>query len=124
MNEIIRASDFLRSISYAIGVNVNNLEPNSLDGLLSEHHTELAQLVDDGSSFDVSQEEYEEFVEKYINVSNRELTKFAARTINVYAYPPNDIERMKTGIKRSVLIRAHMMKAKIEERERQKKHVH
>jgi hypothetical protein len=41
------------------------LNPGDLDGILSKHHFELAELVTGGGQFGVSQEELEEFIERF-----------------------------------------------------------
>lgn len=121
MTLYIRATDFLRTVSHAIGENVNALEPDTLDGLLGEHHFELAQLVADGSRFDVSQEQYDAFVDEYGSFTDEEFGQVAAHLVDTSGDPPNE---MGKGMRRSFLIRVHMMKAKIEERKRRKSFVH
>jgi Asp-tRNA(Asn)/Glu-tRNA(Gln) amidotransferase C subunit len=120
MNEWIRAADFLRSASNAIGQDVNLLSPGDLDGILSKHHTELAQLVADGSEFDVSQEQLEEFIERF-----GEVGEFVQEAIDQEMFRHFDnseirLDKIAEAGRRSFLIRRHMMEAKIEDRERRK----
>jgi hypothetical protein len=118
MKGMARANNFLLAASNAIGVNVNTLSPDTLDQLLSEHHLELAQLVPDGSSFDVSRAEYKAFVKRFGNLSDRE---FVAQLVSPCAEAAHyTLDEKARGMRRSFLIRAHMMKSKIEERERRK----
>ncbi len=117
MNELIRANDFLLAASNAIGVNVNTVSPDALDQLASEHHSELAQLVADGSAFDVSRGEYQAFIEHYGNLSDREL---AQGTSQFVVAGDVRLDEVAIAARRSFLIRAHMMRAKIEERERRR----
>jgi hypothetical protein len=118
MKGMARANNFLLAASNAIGVNVNTLSADVLDQLLSEHHLELAQLVADGSSFDVSRAEYKAFVKRFGNLSDREfVAQLVFPCVEAAHYTLDEKAR---GVRRSFLIRAHMMKAKIEERERRK----
>jgi len=134
MNEWIRATDFLRSASNAIGQDVNLLSPSDLDGILSKHHTELAQLVADGSEFDVSQEELEEFIERF-----GEVGEFVQEAIDqsgddaklslleMFRHFDNSefrLDKIAEAVRRSFLIRRDMMEAKIEDRERRKRCLH
>jgi hypothetical protein len=129
MNELIRASDFLRSASNAIGQDVNLLKPDVLDGVLRKHHVELAQLVADGSEFDVSQEGYEEFVDRFGEVGAflQEVIDRSGddvKSLESFRYFDNSeirLDRISEAQQRSVLIRRHMMEAKIEDRERRKR---
>ena len=119
MKGMARASDFLRAASDAMGVNVNTVSPDVLDRLLSEHHLELARLVADGSSLDVSRAEYKMFVKRFGNLSDREFAEhFPQMATNL------TLEQKAWPMQRSYLIRVHMMKAKIEERERRKLILH
>jgi hypothetical protein len=119
MKGMARASDFLRAASDAMGVNVNTVSPDVLDRLLSEHHLELARLVADGSSLDVSRAEYKMFVKRFGNLSDREFAEhFPQMATNL------TLEQKALPMRRSYLIRVHMMKAKIEERERRKLILH
>ena len=120
MDQLIRAHDFLGAVSHAIGANVNALDRDSLDAVLSQHHTELAQLVADDSEFDVSPEEYEMFVEKYSALADRELTHMITVGGNSPAVSPNEMESSKARLSCSFIIRDHLMKAKMEERERRR----
>ncbi|MGB7100893.1 MAG: hypothetical protein WBD95_19290 [Xanthobacteraceae bacterium] len=121
MSQYIQATDFLRTVSHAIGENVNALEPDTLDDLLGERHSELAQLVADGSQFDVSQEQYDAFVDEYGSFTDKEFGQVATSLVDTPGHQQN---RMVKGMRRSLLIRVHMMKAKIEERLRRKSRVH
>jgi hypothetical protein len=119
MKGMSRASDFLRAASDAMGVNVNTVSPDVLDRLLSEHHLELARLVADGSSLDVSRAEYKMFVKRFGNLSDREFAEhFPQMATNL------TLEQKAWPMRRSYLIRVHMMKAKIEERGRRKLILH
>jgi hypothetical protein len=119
MRRMRRASDFLLDASNAIGVNVNTVSPDVLDRLLSEHHLELARIVADGSSLDVSRAEYKIYVKRFGSLSDREFAEqFPQMATNL------TLEQKAWPIRRSYLIRAHMMKAKIEERERRKFTLH
>jgi hypothetical protein len=117
MKGMVRASDFLLAASNAIGVNVNTLSPDTLEQLLSEHHLELAQLVADGSQFDVSRAEYDAFVERFDNLSDRKMAQLISQCPQAANLTLD--QKARSG-RRSYLIRAQMMKAKIEERERRK----
>ena len=119
MKGMARASDFLRAASDAIGVNVNTVSPDVLDRLLSEHHLELARLVADGSSLDVSRAEYKMFVKRFGNLSDREFAEHFPQMATDLT-----LEQKALPMRRSYLIRVHMMKAKIEERERRKLILH
>jgi hypothetical protein len=59
MDGMVRAHDFLQNISEMIGMNVNTVHPDVLDDILRCHHQELAELVADGSDFDVSEDEFQ-----------------------------------------------------------------
>ena len=95
MDQLIRAHDFLGAVSHAIGADVNALDRDYLDEVLSQHHTELAQLVADGSEFDVSHENYEMFVEKYSHLRDRELTQVAAVLADILGDAPNEIKGLR-----------------------------
>ena len=121
MNEWIRAADFLRSASNAIGQDVNLLSPGDLDGILSKHHTELAQLVADGSEFDVSQEQLEEFIERFGEVGEFvQVKRLIKKCFDYFDNSDIRLDKIAEAGRRSFLIRRHMMEAKIEDRERRK----
>jgi hypothetical protein len=132
MNEWIRARDFLRSASHAIGQDVNLLSPGDLDGILSKHHTELAQLVADGGECDVSKEALEEFIERFGEVGEfvqeaiNQLGDDAKLSLEMFRHFDNSeiLDKIAEAERRSFLIRRHMMEAKIEDRERRKRCLH
>jgi hypothetical protein len=115
----IEASDFLRTISHVIGANVNALHPDALDDLLGKHHFELARLVPGGSPYDISEEQFKTFASKYAKMSTEDLAR-PLTLINRLDYQPDETDGLRRAIQRSALIRVHLMKAKIEEREREK----
>jgi hypothetical protein len=130
MKELIRGADFLRSASNAIGQDVNLLKPDALDGVLRKHHVELAQLVADGSEFDVSQEGYEEFVDRFGEVGeflqevidrSGDDEKIPLESFRYFDNSEIRLDKISEAEQRSVLIRRHMMEAKIEDRERRKR---
>ena len=117
MNEYIRAADFLRAVSHAIGENVNRLDLNTLDKLLAQHHVELANLVPDGDFLDMSPQQYDAFIAERAFWFNRALK--AAKALRL-----SGLSADMRGIRRSFLIRAHMIRAKIEAREQRKTRPH
>lgn len=96
------AHNRLVAVSRAIGVNVNTLDPDTLDQMLADRHSTIVQFVPDGSSLDVAPEEYEARLS--------EINRF------VEDYSANGSDALKAGVKRSAIMRKHMMAAKIEER--------
>ena len=94
------AWDRLRAVSLAIGVNVNTLDADALDQMLADCHSTIVQFVPDGTSLDVAPEEYEALVSEH----------------NRFADSITGTESFKAAVKRSAIIRKHMMAAKIEER--------
>ena len=108
---MVRAADFLQNISEMIGMNVNMVDPEVLDGILRSHHHELAELVADGSDFDVSEDEFQVRRQSYY----RAIPQIAIRAAGWNA---DRAKELKPGIQRSALIRLHMMEAKIEKRRR------
>jgi hypothetical protein len=116
MDEMIRAHDFLQNISEVIGINVNTVDPDVLDGILRCHHQELAELVADGSDFDVSEREFQVGKQRYYSddgVISQIAKRIAGRNADLA-----DVKGHKQAIQRSILIRLHMMEAKIEKRRR------
>jgi hypothetical protein len=59
-----RAHNWLLSVSYAIDVDVNLVDPETLDKILAEHHADIIQFVTDGSRLDVAPEECAALVER------------------------------------------------------------
>ena len=95
------AHNWLTAVSKAVGIDVNSLSPNELDQVLAENHVNIVHLVPDGSGLDVSQEEYHSTVIKM----DRFVDEFDTGS-----------DGIKAGLKRSALIRKHLMAAKLEER--------
>jgi hypothetical protein len=111
MDQAARAHDFLQNISEVIGTNVNTVDPDVLDGILRCHHQGLAELVTDGSDCDVSEDEFQIRKQSYYGVTSQ-------MAINAAAGNADRAKKLKPAIRRSVLIRLHMMEAKIEKRRR------
>jgi hypothetical protein len=98
MRELEAAQNWLVTVSHIIGVNVNTVTPEALDEMLGVHHKELLKFVPDGSYFDMNADQEAEFIERGNEfVSAQEST-------------------LKDPVKRSLIIRKHMIAAKREER--------
>jgi hypothetical protein len=100
MREYEDAHNRLLAVSQAIGVNVDTVDPDTLDQMLADRHSRIVEFVPDGSGLDVAPEEYEELV----------------TDMNQFADDATGSDGFKAGMKRSAIIRKHMMAAKIEER--------
>jgi hypothetical protein len=94
------AHNRLVAVSQAIGVNVNTLDPETLDQMLADRHSIIVEFVPDGSSLDVTPEEYAALVTDHEQFANA----------------ATGSDGFRAGMKRSAIIRKHMMAAKIEER--------
>jgi hypothetical protein len=108
MDQFVRANDFLKTISEVIGINVNTVDPDVLDGILRCHHQELAELVPDGSDLDVSEDEF--------RVRQSSCGLILQMAIEEAGGNADRAKKLKPAIERSILIRLHMMEAKIEKR--------
>jgi hypothetical protein len=111
MEQAARAHDFLQNISEVIGTDVNRVDPDVLDGILRCHHQELAELVADGIDCDVSEDEFQIFKQSYYDVTSKIAIEAAGGNAD-------RAKKLKPAIQRSVLIRLHMMEAKMEKRRR------
>jgi len=100
MREWEEVHNRFQSVSNAVGVDVNTLDPDAPDQVLAENHANIVQLVPDGSGLDVSPEEYQS---RIIEID---------QLVDEFGTHAHE----KAALKRSGLIRKHMMAAKLEER--------
>jgi hypothetical protein len=100
MRESEKTHNRLQSVSNAVGIDLNTVDPDALDQVLAENHAHSVELVPDGSVLDVSLEEYQS---RIIEIDQL-----------VDEFGTNAHE--KAALQRSGLIRKHMMAAKIEDR--------
>jgi hypothetical protein len=128
MDDYIRGVDILRTIREVIGENFTDLDLDVLDGRLSEVHRELAQLVPDGSLYDVSEERYTAFVANTAGLSEEQFKWGYDEGVRAGLVEdwPAELDKADLGrmLRRTRLIRRHMMKAKIEERKRRRVTLH
>lgn len=116
IDQMVRGHDFLQNISEVIGINVNTVGPDALDGILRCDHHELAELVADGSDLDVSEHEFQARKQGCYS-DDGVISQIAIRTAGRNT-DRTDVKQHKQAIQRSILIRLHMMEAKIEKRKR------
>jgi hypothetical protein len=114
MDQAARAHDFLQNVSDVIGTDVNTVDPDVLDGILRHHHQELTELVADGCDFDVSEHEFQARKQSYYS-DDGVISQMAMRAAD---WNVDRAKKLKPAIQRSILIRLHMMEAKIEKRRR------
>jgi hypothetical protein len=113
MTDFAEASDMLRAVSHVVGVDVNALDSEELDTLLGNSHAGLVLLVPDGSERDVSAAEYEALIRRFGNMSDEELVEGASRCLH-----DEEASLVARSIRRSFLVRAHMMRVKLDDRQR------
>jgi hypothetical protein len=128
MDDYIRGVDILRTIRDVIGDDFRDLDLDVLDGRLSEVHRELAQLVLDDSRYDVSEETYNAFMKTTATLSEEQLKRNFDERVRAGSVEdwPAELDKAELGkaLRRAILIRLHMMKAKIEERKRRRLILH
>jgi hypothetical protein len=112
-------ADQLLRIMQVIGGNVATPDLPSLDDLLGQRHAELANLVPDGSECDVTEDLYKRIKDADNERSDEELAWLAA-VVNQDGDVIGNEEGIAAIIRRSILIRNHLLEAKIEERRRRK----
>jgi hypothetical protein len=106
-----------RRVSQIIGLDVDSADRDGLDHALRERHAELAHLVPDGSLYDVSKWWLREFRESYVT----DQEPIVRRTAKIMTSKPKEILAIVELIGRGDLVRAHLMEAKIEQREGRKR---
>src|SRR4029077_13882543 len=112
-NSAMNHNDFLRTVSDVIGDDVNTLEPDALDELLSQRHTELARRF--GHQTHLRQDELRAVVERYEVANEEEFGPVIDTMEQLSGYPRDELVK---ATRRSVLIRLHIARAASEERSR------
>jgi excisionase family DNA binding protein len=102
MREFESAQNRLLVVSRVIGADVNAIPPDVLDRMLADHHRSIVQFVPDGTSLDVDPERLPTVL--------AQMETFLAQAGRAGLDP-----RMIDAMKRSVIIRKHMIVAKLEE---------
>ena len=113
LNSAVHRNDFLRTISDVIGEDVNTLEPDALDELLSRRHRELTRRF--GSRTHLSQDELQALVRQYETANENEFGRAIDAMEQLSGYPRDELVK---ATRRSALIRLHIARAALEERSR------
>jgi hypothetical protein len=114
------AHDRLWAVSEAVRFDVNAVDSVTLDERLATKHDVLAKFVEDGGAMDIPPDQFAIFcagidkVTEYVMNATRETHQQMIREAGLEPDEASD----RDGIRRSIIIRKHMIAAKIAERAR------